>query len=69
MKKKFSNEEEVRVYYLMCEISKICKKYFYSRNHFPSDFWSFDEMINKMLLKYKDLNTLYNNIGIVIEDE
>ena len=69
MKKKFSNDEETRIYHLMCDISKICKKYFYSRNHLPSDFWSVDEMINSMLLKCKDLNTLYNNIGTIIEDE
>lgn len=69
MKKKFSNEEEVKVYHLMCDISKICRKYFYSRNHLPSDFWSVDEVINSILLKCKDLNTLYTNFGVVIEDE
>ena len=69
MKKNFSNDEEVKIYHLMCDISKICRKYFYSRNHLPSDFWSVDEIVNKMLLKCKDLNTLYNNVGTVIEDE
>ena len=63
MKKKFSNDEEVKVYHLMCDISKICRKYFYSRNHLPSDFWRPKGEISKIIDKSKQLEKLYKEKG------
>ena len=27
-------KDEIQLYYLICDISKICKKYFYNRKYF-----------------------------------
>lgn len=35
--KKISNKAEVKLYHIICDMSKICKKYFYERKYLPND--------------------------------
>lgn len=59
MRKIISDEEEVQLYYLICDISRICKKYFFERKHLPKDAWSIDEVIKKLSTSNKKLKNKY----------
>ena len=41
-----TDDEEARLYYLMCDISKMCRKYFYVRKNLPRDAWSTEKVVN-----------------------
>ena len=34
-----TDDEEQKLYYLVCDISRVCKKYFYERKYLPKDAW------------------------------
>ena len=57
-----TDEEEVKLYYLICDISKICKKYFYERKYLPSDAWSIESVVKSIYQKSKTLNSNYNEM-------
>ena len=62
MKKSITDEEEVQLYFIFCDISKICKKYFFERKHLPKDTWSIDKVINKLSLSTKKLKSKYSEM-------
>jgi len=62
MKKSISNENEIQLYYIICDIAKICKNYFYYRKHLPSDAWSIDDTIKEITLLTKMLKNKYSEI-------
>lgn len=55
-------EDEVKLYYKICEIAKICKKYFYVRKYLPKDAWSIDKVIEYIYQSSKELKSKYNEI-------
>ena len=62
MKKRISDEDEVQLYYIICRIAKICKKYFYERKYLPSSTWSVDDVIKEISLSTKKLKDKYSEI-------
>ena len=40
----------------------MCRKYFYERQHMPSDWWTVDEYVETVISKTKELKELYKNI-------
>ena len=62
MSKRISDGQEVQLYYIICDISKICKNYFYERKYLPSDAWSIDDVINKISSSTKLLKNKYSEI-------
>jgi len=62
MKKRISDEDEVRLYYIVCDISKICKEYFYARKYLPSDYWKVDDVVKQICESSKELKSLYTQI-------
>ena len=63
MKVRMSDEDEVKIYHILCDISKICKNYFYERKYLPSDAWSADNAVSAILGASKTLKTKYNEIN------
>ena len=53
MKRKISDEQEIKLYHIICDISKICKNYFYERKYLPNDAWSIDDVINDISISTK----------------
>lgn len=62
MKKRVSDADEIQLYYIICDIAKICKKYFYERKYLPSDVWSVDDVIKEISLSIKKLKSKYSEI-------
>lgn len=62
MKKRISDEDEVKLYHIVCDISKICKNYFYERKYLPSDCWCVDDVVNEIALSSKRLKNKYKEI-------
>jgi len=62
MRKRISDEDEVQLYYIICDIARICKKYFYERKYLPSDAWCIDDVIKGILLSTKELKSKYSEI-------
>ena len=56
MKKRISEEDEVRLYYIVCDISKICKEYFYARKYLPNDYWNVDDVVTQVEERVRNLN-------------
>lgn len=56
------DEDEKQLYYLVCDISKICKKYFYERKYLPKDAWSMDSVVKSIYQTSKALNKKYNDL-------
>ena len=59
MKRKITDEEEVQLYHIICDISRTCKNYFYDRKYLPSDAWSIDSVIKEISLSAKKLKSKY----------
>lgn len=59
MKRKISEEQEIKLYHIICDISKICKNYFYERKYLPNDAWSIDNVINDISISTKQLKSKY----------
>lgn len=55
-----TDDEEVRLYHLMCDISKMCRKYFYVRKNLPRDAWSTEKVVNYIYQTSKTLNENLN---------
>lgn len=62
MKTIITNEDEVKLYHIVCDISKICKNYFYERKYLPRDCWSIDEVVKEISLSSKELKNKYTKI-------
>lgn len=62
MKKRISDEDEVRLYHIVCDISKICKEYFYERKYLPDDCWKVDDVVKQICASTKELKNLYTQI-------
>ena len=62
MRKRVSDEDEVQLYYIICDIARICKKYFYERKYLPSDAWCIDDVIKEISLSTKELKSKYSEI-------
>lgn len=57
-----SEEQEIKIYHIVCDISKICRNYFYERKHLPKDWWSVDDVVQEMEFSIKELKETYNNL-------
>ena len=55
-------QDEIQLYYLVCDISKICKDYFYERKYLPQDAWAMEAVVKSIYQKSKTLNSKYNEI-------
>lgn len=57
-----SEEQELKIYHLICNIAKECKEYFFGRKYLPRDFWSEDKAIKAIINKSKELDKKYKDI-------
>lgn len=55
-------EDEIKLYHKVCDISRICKKYFYERKYLPSDALSIDRVIDSIYLTSKELKKKYDEL-------
>ena len=55
-----SNEEEIKLYHIVCNISKICKNYFYERKYLPKDYFSIDDVVKLISASSTELKKQYN---------
>lgn len=55
-------KDEIQLYHLICDISKICKEYYYDRKYMPQDWWSIDAVVKSIYQKSKTLNKKFNEI-------
>lgn len=62
MRKRVSDEDEMQLYYIICDLSKICRNYFYERKYLPKDYWSIDSVIKEISLTTKELKNKYSEI-------
>lgn len=62
MRRKITDEEEVQLYHIICDISRTCKNYFYDRKYLPSDAWSIDGVVKEIILSTKELKNRYSQI-------
>lgn len=62
MRKRISDEDEVKLYHIICDISKICKNYFYERKYLPSDVWCVDDTVKEITSSTQYLKSKYNEI-------
>lgn len=56
------DEDEIKLYHLICDISKICKEYFYARKYLPDDAWSIEKVVKPIYQTSKELNKRYNDL-------
>lgn len=56
------DEDEKQLYYLVCDISKICKEYFYERKYLPKGAWSMESVVKSIYQTSKILNKKYNDL-------
>lgn len=57
-----SREDETKLYHIVCDISKICRNYFFSRKYLPSDYWSIDDVVKEISASAIDLKKQYNTM-------
>lgn len=57
-----NEEDEIKLYHKVCDISRICKKYFYERKYLPSDAWSIDGVIDSIYSTSKELKKKYDEL-------
>ncbi len=57
-----NEEDEIKIYYKMCKISKICKNYFYERKYLPNDGLSIDSRVENVLKTAEELDKLYESL-------
>ena len=60
-----NEEDEVRLYHVICDISRVCKKYFYERKYLPRDAWSMEKVVKSIYQSSKLLNNNYNELKIL----
>ena len=44
------DEDEIQLYHLICDISRVCKEYFYDRKYLPNDAW---KMLLSQFIKHQ----------------
>ena len=66
--KKISDEDEIKLYHIVCDISEICKNYFYERKYLPNDCWCVDDVVNEITLSTKRLKSKYKKIREQVTD-
>jgi len=54
-------EDEIKIYHIMCDISKICRDYFFVRKHLPNDCWSVNDIVKSISISTKELKSEYTN--------
>lgn len=57
-----NEEDEIKLYHIVCDISKICKEYFYARKYLPKHYWKIDDVVKSINSSSKELKTTYNNL-------
>ena len=57
-----NEEDEIKLYHIVCDISKICKEYFYARKYLPKYYWKIDNVVKSIYSSSKDLKTIYSNL-------
>lgn len=62
MKKRITEEDENQLYYKICSIARVCKKYFFERKYLPSDSWSIDDVVNNILVASSALEKKYHEV-------
>lgn len=55
-------EDEIKLYYIVCKISKICKNYFYSRKYLPTHCWEIEDVVKSINTSSKELKATYNEL-------
>lgn len=63
MKVRMSDEDEIKIYHILCDISKICKNYFYERKYLPDHYCSADDAVQNILASSKELKSEYKEIN------
>lgn len=63
MRVRMSDEDEIKIYHILCDISKICKNYFYGRKYLPDHYWSADDVVQNILASSKELKSEYKEIN------
>lgn len=58
-----SEEDEERIYHIVCDIARTSKKYFYDRKYVPTCVWSVDNYIKKILISADKLKKEYDLIN------
>ena len=53
-----TEEDEERLYHKVCDISRVCKKYFYERKYLPSSSWSMDKVVKSIYTSARDLKKM-----------
>lgn len=56
-------ESEERMYHIICNISGVCRDYFYGRKYLPSDFWKMEDEIKAIISNANELKKEYKNYG------
>lgn len=56
------SEDEKKLYYIICDISKICRKYFFARKNLPSECMPIDDAVKKIADSTKKLKNEYKEI-------
>ena len=57
-----SAEDEKKIYYIICDMSKICRDYFFARKHLPNDYWQIEDVIKSISDNTKRLKNEYKEI-------
>lgn len=55
-----SNEDEINLYHIICDIAKTCRNYFFERKYLPSDCWSIDDVVKSISASSTELKKQYN---------
>lgn len=55
-------EDEIKLYHIVCDISKICKEYFYARKYLPKHYWKMEYVVKSINASSKELKATYNEL-------
>lgn len=54
-----NSNDEVEIYHIICDISKICREYFYGRKYLPRDLWNEESNIQELIDTLKILKNTF----------
>lgn len=54
-----NSNDEIEIYHIICDISKICREYFYGRKYLPRDFWNEESNIQELIDTLKILKNTF----------
>ena len=57
-----SEEDEVKLYYIVCKIARICKSYYYETKYLPRDGWSLDNNMEAILSQAEKLEDTFKTL-------